>query len=205
MLQRLALAALLLPLTGCVVPPQPVGYGYGYPQPGYPGTDYAYPGYAYNDGSPTIAVEGATLPLIFYGGGWGYWDGYHRWHRAPEGLDRHLNQRFPGGAGYRPWGGGQIGRSEGFRPEGFREGSRVGGYPAGGSPGGFRPGGPFPGGGAPPGGNHGGNPWANHAGGPPAGGGFRPQGQPPVQRAAVPAAGRPSAPPPERHRQDDHH
>ena len=198
----LALAALLLPLSGCVVPPQPLGYGYGYPQGGYPqggypqpaypqpaypqagypqpGIDYADQGYAYNDGSPTMVVEGATLPLIFYGGGWGYWDGYHRWHRAPEGVERHLNDRFPGGAGYHPWGGGQPGRPEG---------QRVGGYPGGGNSWANRPGGGGPGGGG-------------QGAGP--GGGFRPQGQAPVQRAAAPVAARPAAAP-ERHREEDHH
>jgi hypothetical protein len=178
----LALVALLLPLGGCVVPPQPVGYGYGYPQggypqPGYPDQDAGYPDYAYNDGSPTLAVEGATVPLIFYGGGWGYWDGSHSWHRAPDRIGRQLDMRHPGGVGYRPYGGGQFGRPEGFRPGGEQAGFRPGGY----QPGGGRPGG--------------GNPYANRPGGP-APGGYRPQGgQPQVQRAAATPA---------RHREDEH-
>jgi hypothetical protein len=222
MRQGLALVALLLPLTGCVAPPpQPVGYGYyaqpgypgAYPQPGYPGEydqpgyvgayaqpDYGYPGFAYNDGSPTLFVEGATVPLIFFGGGWGYYDRDRRWHRAPDRVEHNLSQRFPGGNGYRPWGGGrpegfrpEAPRPEGFRPEGPRpegfrpEGPRAGGYPAGGAPWANRPAGP------PPGGS------ANRPAGPPPGGGF----QPPVQRAAVPAA-RPE-PAPQRHREDERH
>ena len=134
MRRGLALAALLPLLAGCVVPPPgPVGYGYpqsgypqsdypqfGYPQAGYPGAnygqpDYGYQGYAYNGGSPTLLVEGATVPLIFSGGGWGYWDRDRRWNRAPDHAWRHLEERHPGGAGYRPWGGGGgafIGRPE---------------------------------------------------------------------------------------------
>jgi hypothetical protein len=177
----LALVALLLPLGGCVVPPQPVGYGYGYPQPGYPDQDGGYPGYAYNDGSPTLAVEGATVPLIFYGGSWGYWDGSRNWHRAPDRIGRQLEMRHPGGVGYRPWGGGQFGRPGGFRP---------------GEPGGFRPGGYRPEGrvGGFPGG---GNPYAGRPGGPGPGGGYRPGGAPQAQRASAPAA-------PARHRTDEH-
>jgi hypothetical protein len=176
-----ALMALLVPLAGCVVPPG--GPGYGYAQPGYPAAEYGYPGYAYNNGSPSMYVEGASVPLIFYGGGWGYWDNGRHWHRAPEGIGRHLEERHPGGVGYRPWGGGGFGRSEGFRPEAPRAG-------------GYQPGG---------------NPWANRGGGQPQGGGFHPQAQgggfrqqptPQVQRAAVPAS-RPA--PPERHRDDEHH
>ena len=136
MLHRFALAALLLPLAGCVVPPppQPVPYGYaapGYAPAGYPvGQDFSYPGYAYNDGSPTYFEGGVTWPLIFYGGGWGYWDGYHRWHGAPGPVGGWLGRRFPGGVGYRPYGGGQFGR-----PVGLRIG-----------PGGYGPGGGFRGG-----------------------------------------------------------
>jgi len=194
MRQGLALVALLLPLSGCVVPPpQPVGYGYGYPQPGYPFGEPAYPGYSYNAGSPSLYVEGATVPLIFYGGGWGYWDGYHRWHRAPEGIGRDLEHRHPGGFGYRPWGGGQFARPEGGRPDGWRsDGGRPGGFRQEG----FRQGGPPPGGGFRPGAN----PSAGHPGAPPP---ARPwvQGQPWVQPGAVPAR---AAAAPERHRHDDH-
>ena len=229
MRRGLALTALLLPLAGCVVPPQPVGYGYGaYPAPGY-AADYAYPGYAYNSGSPTYFEGGVTWPLIFYGGSWGYWDGYHRWHRAPEGIGRHLEGRHPGGVGYRPWGGGQFGRPEGPRfggPGGFgerfegprsegprfdgrrfegprNEGPRYGvgpgGYPGArpeggfGGPGGFHPGAPPPAfrpGGPPAAAFHPGGP----VGGPPGGQSFRPAAAPPSR----------PAPPPERHRQDDH-
>ena len=77
-LTALLLPPLLLPLGGCVVPPDqayyaPAGYGYpgyAYGAPGYAYSGYAggdvYPGYAYNGGgSPTLAIEGATVPLIF--------------------------------------------------------------------------------------------------------------------------------------------
>jgi translation initiation factor IF-2 len=132
MRHRLVFAALPLLLAGCVVPPPgPAPYGYapaGYPAPGYPvQQDFAYPGYAYNDGSPTYYDGGVTWPLVFYGGGWGYWDGYHRWHGAPGPVGGFLGRRFPGGVGYRPFGGGQFGRPAGFR----------GAYGPGG---GFRPG-----------------------------------------------------------------
>ena len=188
----LALVALLLPLTGCVVPPQPVGYGYGYAQPGYypgayPQPDYGYPGFAYNDGSPTLYVDGAIMPLIFFGGGWGYYDRERHFHRAPGGVEGHLNQRFPGGNGYRPWAGGQGGRPEAFRPGGGRpEGFRPEGVrPEGIRPEGFRPEGPRSGGYPAPG-----NPWANRPAASPPGGGFRPppvaSSPAPAQRAAVP-------------------
>ncbi len=204
----LALAALLLPLSACVVaPPPPPAYGYGYPPPGYPVPDAGYSGYAYNDGSPTMIVEGAPMPLIFYGGSWGYWDSGRHWHAAPEGIDRNLRQRYPGGVGYHPAGGpGPYGGPPG--------GPRVGAYPGGGNPYAGHQGGPYGGpggeprvGGYPPGG---GNPYAGHPGGPyggpggapPSGPGYRPQGQPPVQHAAAPAPARPA---PERHRENDNH
>lgn len=220
----LALVALLLPLGGCVVPPQPIGYGYGYgqpgyAQPGYPAGDYGYPGYAYNDGSPTLFVEGATVPLIYYGGGWGYWDGYRRWHGAPDRIGRDLDRRHPGGAGYHPWGGGQYGNPQPLGPGG----GRVGGFAGGGNSFVGRPGGPPSGGGFQGGGNsfvgrpggppsgggfsQGGNPSVGRPGGPPPGGGFRPPVQPQAQRAAAPAGfSHPAAPPPppQRHREDEH-
>jgi hypothetical protein len=138
MRHRFALAALLLPLAGCVVPPPQPGpppppYGYAPPGPAPYGADFSYPGYSYIDGSPVYVVGGVTWPLVFYGGGWGYWDGYHRWHGAPGPVGRYLGGRFPGGAGYHPYGGGQWGRPGGaFRGAygpggGFRGGMRVGG------------------------------------------------------------------------------
>ena len=125
------LAALLLPLSACYVAPpygQP-GYGYAQPgyaqpayaQPGYPGapTDAygnVYPGYAYNDGSPTLFVEGATEPLISFGGAWGYYDGRHEFHRAPDAVGRHLEQQRASG-GFRSGGGGfPQGRPGGGEP-----------------------------------------------------------------------------------------
>jgi hypothetical protein len=154
---RLTFAALLLPLAGCVVPPPAPYAPYpGYPQAGYPGyppsgyppaygqPDFAYPGYAYVDGSPTYFADGATWPLVFYGGAWGYWDGYNRWHVAPGPIGGYLGRRYPGGAGYRPWGGGPHGGPGGFPggPRGF------GGPPGGAHPG---PGGPGRGPAPPPG------------------------------------------------------
>lgn len=139
MRHRLAFAALLLPLAGCVVPPPPgppppPPYGYAPPPPAYP-QEFAYPGYAYMDGSPVYVVGGVTWPLVFWGGGWGYWDGYHRWHGAPGPVGRYLGSRYPGGVGYHPFGGGPYGRPMGWHGSG--------GYGPGG---GFRPGG-GPGGG----------------------------------------------------------
>jgi hypothetical protein len=127
---RFALVALLLPLSGCYVP-GPYGYApAGYPPPGYPAPyaqpDFAYPGYAYNDGSPTFFVDGVTWPLVFWGGGWGYWDGYHRWHGAPPGVWHDLDRRHPGGVGYHPFGGGPFGR-----PVGLAGGPRAYGPPPG--------------------------------------------------------------------------
>jgi hypothetical protein len=186
---RFALVALLLPLGGCVVPPDQVGYGYpgAYPQPGYPGAypqpDYGYPGFSYYDGSPTYLVDGATVPLIFYGGGWGYWDSGHNWHHAPEGVARNLNQRYPGGAGYHPLGSGQPGHPGG---------PAFGGFPGG--PG--RPGGP------PPGGGFAGRP----PGGPPPGGAPRVAAPVPAARSPIAAAvSHATAPAPSGQRKDEHH
>ena len=102
-------AMILLPLAGCVPPPGGPGYGYGgYPQP-YQGGGYAppvygdpnagYSGYAYNDGAPYIVEEGVTLPLIFFGGAWGYYDRERHFRRAPEHVYRELQSRHPGGSG----------------------------------------------------------------------------------------------------------
>jgi hypothetical protein len=125
MRRGLTLAALLLPLTGCVVPPAP-NYGYGYVQPGYPAPGYVdqgdyYPGYFYNDGAPYMIVEGAPMPLIFFGGSWGYYDGYRRFHRAPDSVWQHLESRHPHGSGVRLFEGRPEGPRPGDRPQGRPE------------------------------------------------------------------------------------
>ena len=133
----LPLAALLLPLCGCYVPPPNAGYGYaqpgypppagyGYAQPVYPQSGYppptdpygnVYPGYSDNDGAPTLFVEGAAMPLIFFGGGWGYYDGRHEWHRAPDAVGRHLEQQRGAGATFHGGGGSfNQGRPPGAEP-----------------------------------------------------------------------------------------
>ncbi|HYZ23397.1 MAG TPA: hypothetical protein VE690_14700, partial [Rhodopila sp.] len=91
-------AGLLLALCGCDLN-QPSSapvygsapeYGYApgyapdyspgyYPPPGYsPPPEYppsaVYPGYSYNNGVPTIIEGGAAVPLVFFGGEWGYYD-----------------------------------------------------------------------------------------------------------------------------------
>jgi hypothetical protein len=137
------------PPPGYVYPPPgypPAGYpppSYppaGYPPPGYPPAGYPppsypvpqadpyagiYPGYAYNDGAPTLLVGGVIFPLIFVGGVWGYWDGGHRWVRAPDAVFRHLEGRRAAGVVFRtagpahafggphaPVDGGGAGRSQ---------------------------------------------------------------------------------------------
>ncbi len=108
MRRGLTLAALLLPLAGCYVQPG-AGYGYGY-QPAYPAPPYgyqeeAYPGYDYNGGAPYMMYEGSQMPLIFFGGVWGYNDSYSHFHRAPDAVQRHLESRHPQGSGARIYGG----------------------------------------------------------------------------------------------------
>lgn len=174
---NLAILALLLPVTGCVVAPA-AGPGYPAPYGGVQAEAY-YPGYAYNGGSPTLLVEGVTWPLIYFGGAWGYYDGYHHWHRAPEAVWRHLEARHPGGQGLRPYGGGQYGHPSGGN---FGREHPGGGYPVGGHPGGGYPQGGYPQGGHPGGGYpQGGYPQGGHPGGGYPGGGH-PGG-------AVPAGG----------------
>jgi hypothetical protein len=117
MRQPIAFLALMLPLAACVVEPAPP-----MARP-IPAPEFVYPGYAYNNGAPTLFVDGVSWPLIWYGGGWGYWDHYHRWHRAPDPVWRHLEGRYPGGAGFhygRPvgFGGHREGMAHGYGPRG---------------------------------------------------------------------------------------
>ena len=148
----LAVPLLLMGLGGCVAPPPSGVYGYpgAYSQPGYPGAGYGYPGAAYSDGgdiypgynynagAPSIVVEGSSVPLIYYGGSWGYYDGYRRFHRAPDSVWRHLETRHPGGYGVRPYAAAGYPRPDGprfeerrpFGDRGFErrpEGGRFGG------------------------------------------------------------------------------
>ena len=104
----LLLTAMLLPLGGCYLQPMS-GYGYaqpgypapGYPAPGYQGADDIYPGYAYNEGAPYMMTEGAAVPLILFGGVWGYHDHYGQFRRAPDPVWRHLERQHPRGFGLR--------------------------------------------------------------------------------------------------------
>jgi hypothetical protein len=83
----------------------------GYAQPGYPPPGYApppydpnaavYPGYSESGGVPVFIDGGIALPLILYGGEWGYWDRDRHWHRAPDPIARHLSERpAPGWSGH---------------------------------------------------------------------------------------------------------
>jgi hypothetical protein len=116
----------------------------GYPPPGYPAPAYPpagypvaqpdpyatiYPGYAYNDGAPTLLVAGVVFPLILVGGAWGYWDGGHHWIRAPDAVFRHLEARRAAGVVFRVAGPahafrGPVGRPEGHPGGGPRPGER---------------------------------------------------------------------------------
>ncbi len=109
MRQALWLAPLLVPLAGCYMPAGDYGYGaaqqpYGYAQP-YPQPYDPYaaaPGYSYNDGAPVIVEGGASVPLVFFGGEWGFYDRERRWHRAPEHAYRDLERRRESGAHFHP-------------------------------------------------------------------------------------------------------
>ena len=87
-----------------------------YPPPAYPPAAYPpaaypvvqadpyagiYPGYAYNDGAPTLLVGGVVFPLILVGGAWGYWGPGHVWFRAPDAVFRHLEDRRRAGVVFR--------------------------------------------------------------------------------------------------------
>lgn len=150
MRRGLWLAALLPMLSGCYIPPDNGGYGYaqpGYPPGGYGQPEYAqpgygqpaydpyaaYPGYSEYNGVPSLMESGAPVPLVLFGGEWGYRDSERRWHRAPEGISRHMEERQRGG--------GEFHRDEGPRGGGFgqpRQEGRPGGERFGG-PAAFRP------------------------------------------------------------------
>lgn len=125
MRRAVLIGMIFLPLGAANAQPPPPGYAYpppgyppagypppvspppGYPPPGYPPPAYPvaqpdpyagiYPGYAYNNGAPTLLVAGAVFPLIFVGGAWGYWGPGHQWFRAPDAVYRHLEGRRAAG------------------------------------------------------------------------------------------------------------
>ncbi len=106
-------AVMFLPLAGCVVASDQGGYGYPtarYQTSGYVEEQEIYPGYHYNDGAPTIIVEGAPLPLTTYRGSWGYYDRRQRWQPAPEPVWRHIEQRQQGNPNMR------MGNAQPYRP-----------------------------------------------------------------------------------------
>jgi hypothetical protein len=105
MRRRLWLAPLLLAVSGCYVAPADPNYGYapppyqpgGYPPPPYEPYAGAYPGYSYNNGAPMFFDGGAAVPLVLFGGEWGYYDRDRHWHHAPEGVARDLEAHRAGG------------------------------------------------------------------------------------------------------------
>jgi hypothetical protein len=131
MRRELWVAALLIPLSGCYAPPADPGYGYaqpGYPSNGYPPSGYpagyeaspydtdarAYPGYSYNGGAPTYIDGGIAVPLVLFGGEWGYYDHDRHWRRAPDRISHDLEAHRAGGGQFHP---NAVPRGEpGFQP-----------------------------------------------------------------------------------------
>ena len=73
------------------------------------------------------------MPLVMFGGEWGFYDSGRRWHRAPEGISRHMEERRGGGGQFHP---NAAPRGEAFpqqRQEGRLGGEHFGGQAA------FRP------------------------------------------------------------------
>lgn len=88
----------------------------GYPPPGYDPYGNVYPGYSDNGGNPTLLVAGAAVPLVLFGGGWGYWDTHHNWHSAPDAVQRHLVQQQAAGGFHAVPGGTPQPRPQGRPP-----------------------------------------------------------------------------------------
>jgi hypothetical protein len=127
-------------LAGCVVPP-PGGYPaqapyYPPPQTSYvpPPPDYPGEQYVYTDGTPYAVVGGQQYVVLFDPGlGWGFYDGYHRWHGAPPRWRDDFERRYPGGRGYAPGPPREANFRPGAPPPGRPGGpppARPGGEPA---------------------------------------------------------------------------
>jgi endonuclease YncB( thermonuclease family) len=52
------------------------------------------------DSEPMAMVDGEPVAVLYDDDyGWGFWDGEHRWHHAPDGWHHRLEERFPRGEG----------------------------------------------------------------------------------------------------------
>jgi hypothetical protein len=52
------------------------------------------------DNEPLAYVDGESVAVLYDDDyGWGFWDGQHHWHHAPDQWRHRLDERFPHGAG----------------------------------------------------------------------------------------------------------
>jgi len=52
------------------------------------------------DNEPIAVVDGESVAVLYDDDyGWGFWDGEHRWHHAPDRWHHRLEERFPRGEG----------------------------------------------------------------------------------------------------------
>jgi hypothetical protein len=55
---------------------------------------------AFVDNEPLAYVDGESVAVLYDDDyGWGFWDGQHHWHHAPDQWRHRLDERFPHGAG----------------------------------------------------------------------------------------------------------
>jgi endonuclease YncB( thermonuclease family) len=75
-------------------------------------------GITYVGDEPTAVIDGATVFLV-YGGpvGWGYYDHYHHWHRAPDRFARHMDRFHPAGHGLHGYGDHGVREAAVGRPD----------------------------------------------------------------------------------------
>jgi hypothetical protein len=87
-------------IVAAAMAPPPVNPEYTF-VPGDDGAD----GIAYVGGAPMVVMEGEPAPVfLVYGDdtlGWGYYDHFHHWRRAPDRYWRHMEHFHPGGHGLR--------------------------------------------------------------------------------------------------------
>ncbi len=106
-------------------PPQPAYQPPVYQSPAYPPPSYDTDQYDFIDGVPYAVFGGQQEVVVFENGlGWGFYDPYHRWHRAPDRWREEFERRYPGGRGYAP----PAQRAYEAQP-GFRQGGVPGGVP----------------------------------------------------------------------------